>query len=493
MTFAEYRQHDAIALAERVRQKEITPLELVEIAIQRAEAVNPQLNAIIHKMYDQAKAMAQQVNPAAPFAGVPFLIKDIGLHIQGEPLTRGSKAWQKYVSTEDSLIISRLRESGLCFLGRSNSPEWGLTPYTEPAHYGPTRNPWHTDKTPGGSSGGSAAGVAAGIVPIATASDGGGSIRIPAADCGLFGLKPSRGRISLGPQTGEWWNGAVAEGCVSRSVRDSALFLDWIQGNAPGELYRTEPPAHSYLQEAQTAPGALKIGFSTQHTLGHEMDPECIEAVAHTARLLESLGHQVEEVKLPYEKEDLTEVFLMMVLGEVAADFAELAAHLGRKPRPSDTEATTYALGLLGKTFRAGDFARQKRRWNDIARRQGVFHQQYDLLLTPTLSMKPFDIGALQPTATEKSFFRFVNTLGWGSLLKAAIKPLADKTFSYIPYTPISNMTGQPSMSVPLYWTPEQLPVGAMFTAALGREDVLFRLAGQLEQAQPWFEKMPMM
>ncbi len=491
MTFEEYRQYDALGISELVRTKQITALEILEIAIARAEAVNPVINAIVHKMYDRAKEMATNTDLNAPFAGVPLLIKEIGIHIQGEPLRRGSKALQNYISQESSLIVEKFRKGGLCFLGRSNTPELGLTPYTEPQYFGSTRNPWNTKCTAGGSSGGSAAGVAAGITPIATASDGGGSIRIPAANCGLFGIKPSRGRVSLGNELGEWWSGAVVENCVSRSVRDSAAFLDLLQGNAPGDLYLTMPPERSYLQVIQSLPASLKVGFSTKHVLGHEVHPECIKAVEHSIKLLENLGHQVEEVPLPFEKEDLTEVFLTMVAAEVAADMAEMAQHLGRRVRPADLEIATYSLGLLGKTFSARDFALQKRKWNKIARRAGVFHQNYDLLLTPTLSMPPFEIGALQPSIAEKSFLNIVNALGLGSLLKASLAPLAEKTFSYIPYTPIANMTGQPSMSVPLYWTPDDLPVGTMFTAAIGREDILFQLASQLEQAQPWFNKMP--
>ncbi|MDX1942666.1 MAG: amidase family protein [Saprospiraceae bacterium] len=491
MTFQEYRKYDALGLAKLVQKKEITPLELVEIAIQRAEAVNPKINAIIYKMYDQAKDMAKQADINAPFAGVPFLIKDIGIHIKNEPLTRGCKAWKGYKSSEDSLIVEKYRQGGLTFLGRSNSPEFGLTPYTEPQFYGPACNPWNTNKTAGGSSGGSAAAVAAGITPIATASDGGGSIRIPAANCGLFGIKPSRGRVSLGNTLGEWWSGAVVEGCVSRSVRDSAAFLDLIQGNAPGDLYLVKPPIRSYLEEIQTSPKPLKIGFSTKHTLGHGIDSECIAAVKHAAGLLESLGHQVEEVELPFKPEDLTEIFLMMVTAETAADLQELSQYLNRRVRPSDVETTTYALGLLGRTFSAKDFVVQKRRWNEVARRVGAFHEQYDLLLTSTVSMLPFDIGAIQPSTAEITSLKMINTLGLGVVLKASVGPLAEKTFSYIPYTAIANMTGQPSMSVPLYWTKDNLPVGTMLSAALGREDLLFQLAAQLEQAQPWFDIMP--
>jgi amidase len=490
MTFQEYRRHDALALAELVKKGDISPSELLEIAIQRAEAVNPTINAISFKMYDTARQMAKAVAKDAPFAGVPFLIKELGIHVKNTPQRRGSKGYEKYVSTEDGYLAQKLRSAGFTFLGKSNTPEFGLTPYTEPEAYGATGNPWNPQRSAGGSSGGAGAGVAAGIVPIATASDGGGSIRIPASCNGLFGLKPSRGRVSLGPQSGEWWSGATVEGCVSRSVRDTAAYLDWVSGSAPGELYLIQQPERPYLEEIRITPKSLKIGFSTQHTLGQTMDAECVKAVEKAAKLLENLGHSVEEVPLPYRREDLTEVFLMMVFGECAADLDILSQFLGRKVRPSDVETTTYALGLLGNAFTAKEFAVQKRRWNDLARRMGAFHEAYDLLLTPTVSMPPFPIGALEPSAAELSALKVINRLGLSSVLKKMVAPLAEKTFAYIPHTAITNMTGQPAMSVPLHWTSDNLPVGVMFAAAIGREDLLLQLAGQLEEAEPWFERV---
>ncbi len=491
MTFDEYRKHDALALAGLVRKKEITATELTEIAIARSEAINPEINAIIEPLFEMGRQMAKN-HPNGPFAGVPFLIKDLGLHVQGTPLSNGSKGFQGQISDEDSYITRQFRAAGLIFLGKTNTPELGVTPYTEPERFGATRNPWENNRTPGGSSGGSAAAVAAGITPIATASDGGGSIRIPASCCGLFGLKPSRGRVSLGPHQAEAWNGASIEHCVSRSVRDSAALLDAIlQDDTPGEPYRTRPPHRPYLEEAQSDPPTLRIGFSTAHTLGHQVHPECIAAVHHTAKLLESLGHQVEEVPLPYRREDLIEVFIIMIFGETAASIAEISQYLGRPARPSDVEATTWALHLLGHAVSAADFAIAKRRWNDIGRRLGAFYQQYDLLLSPVVAQPPFEIGALQPSTAERRLIKMVNTFKLKGLLKKNIIPLAEKTFDYIPYTPFANMAGQPSMSVPLHWTAEGLPVGSMFTAAIGREDTLFQLAGQLERAQSWFDRTP--
>lgn len=491
MTFEEYRRHDALGLASLVAKGEVTPAELLDIAIHRSEAVNPALNAIIHKMYDEARAAAKYVRPEGPFAGVPFLVKDLGMEVKGTPMRSGCRGYFKYVSTEDSFVVQKMRAAGLVIFGKTNTPEFGLTPFTEPLLFGPTHNPWNTEHTPGGSSGGSAAAVAAGIVPMASANDGGGSIRMPASCCGLFGLKSSRGRSSWSKLFGEMWNGAVSEGCVSRSVRDSAAYLDAIMGAAPGDPYVIEPPQRPYLQEVGAKPGKLRIGFSTAHTLSLPVDPACQKAVEKTVDILRSEGHTVEEVALPYKKEDLTKAFFVIVAGEIAATLKILSEYLGRKVRPSDVEPNTYALHLLGKNFTAADYAYSKHKWNEICRRVADFHTRYDLLLTPTLGQRPFRTGALQNTRAESRLVSIVNTLGLGSAVRTQIDPLAEKIYDWMPWTAFANITGQPSMSVPLHWTEESLPVGTMFTARYGEEDLLFRLAGQLEKAAPWAEKFP--
>ncbi|MCB0639502.1 MAG: amidase [Lewinella sp.] len=491
MTFTEYRQYDALGLAELVRKGDVTPTELAELAIARAEAVNPAVNAIIEPLYGMARSQAQSVDTSGPFAGVPFLLKDLGIEIAGTPLRCGSASLAGYTSPVDSFLVERFRAAGFLFVGKTNTPEFGLTPYTEPRRFGPTRNPWNTGYTAGGSSGGSAAGVAAGIAPMATASDGGGSIRIPAANCGLFGLKPSRGRLSLAPYAGEKWSGAVVEGCNSRSVRDTAAFLDAFAGPAPGELYYAPAPDRPYRELIQQRPATLRIGFSTQHTLGHPIDPECEQAINHTVRLLQELGHTVEEVPLPFEREDLTKVFLHMIMGETGAELRRVGARTGRPVQRMDVEPNTFALALLGDAISASDFAYFRSCWNDIARRQANFHGTYDLLLTPTVAKAPFPIGALQLSAAEKRLVDWLTRLRLKSVLKANIARLAEQVYDYIPYTPLANMTGQPAMSVPLYWTERDLPVGVMFTAALNREDQLLSLAAQLEEAQPWFGRVP--
>ncbi|HMQ48842.1 MAG TPA: amidase family protein [Saprospiraceae bacterium] len=491
MTQEEYLSYDGLGLAQLVKTKQVKAIELVEQAIQRAETVNPSINAIIHPLYDMAKMMAETADPDSLFAGVPYLFKDLEIHIAGVPMRSGCRGYQHFISDVDSHITTSCRKAGLSFLGRTNTPEFGLTPFTEPLLFGPTRNPWNLQKTTGGSSGGSAAAVAAGIVPIASASDGGGSIRIPASCCGLFGLKPSRGRVSVGPVYGEVWGGAVVEHCVSKSVRDSAALLDATSPPFPGELYLHSAPEKPYVDVIQEKPGKLRIGFGAQHPLGLPVEKPCLDALDHTVQLLESLGHEVEAIQLPYERADIQEVFLTMTLGETAATIKQLELFLGRSVKSEEIEPSTWALKMMGDKLSARDFAWQKWRWNDIARRMGDFHQKYDLLLSPTLAKAPFDIGTLQPSKAEESLLAWVKTFGLSSLLKARLPELAEKIFGFIPFTLFANMTGQPSMSVPLFWSEDGLPIGTMFTAALGREDLLFRLAAQLEEAQPWAHRLP--
>lgn len=484
MTFDEYRQYDALGLAGLVKQGEISAAELVETAIAQIEALNPALNAVIYYRFGEARSEALQTDRSAPFAGVPFLVKDLGMEVSGMPMCGGNRGYQNFVSTQDSFVVQKMKKAGLLILGKTNTPEFGLTPYTEPELFGPTRNPWNPAYTPGGSSGGSAAAVAAGIVPMASASDGGGSIRIPASCCGLFGLKPSRGRVSWSALKGEMCAGAVVENCLTRSVRDSAAYLDAIRGAAPGDPYIVESPERPYLEEVERSPGKLRIGYSAAHTLGFMVDNVCVEALNKAVEALRSEGHEVTEAELPYQKKDLTEAFLVVVAAELAGEMHILSQHLGRKVRPTDMEASTYAFYLLGRSFSAADYALAKRGWSEISRRIAVFHEKYDVLITPTLPKRPIPIGSLQPTTVEKRLINVVNTFGLGSAIKSAIDTQADKIYDYIPWTPFANLTGQPSMSMPFHWTPEEnLPIGVMFTARLGEEDMLYRLAGQLERS----------
>jgi len=493
LSFSEYDQLDGLGMADLVRRGQLTAAELCAAAIARAEAVNPRLNAIILNLFDPARQRAAAGLPAGPFGGVPFLLKDFGAAYAGAPHTGGSRALRHYVPEEDAELVRRWQAAGLNILGKTNVPEFALMGVTEPALYGPARNPWQLGHTPGGSSGGAAAAVAAGIVPLAGAGDGGGSIRIPAACCGLFGLKPSRGRVPTGPEQGEKWQGAAVEHVLTRSVRDSAAALDAAQGPDAGAPYFLPPPTRPYLEEVGREPGRLRIAFTLEHPLGRPLHSECAAAVRAAASLLNSLGHDVVEVPLPFDGRAVAAAFMMLYFGETGASIAALAKVLGRPARPADVEPTTWLLGLLGRTYSAADFAAARHTWNDSARRMGRFHQTHDLLLTPTLATPPVRIGELQPKPLEKKLLSVVNTFGLGGLIRRSglVEKLAEQSLEKTPYTQVANLTGQPAMSVPLHWTADGLPCGVQFIARLGAEDVLFRLAGQLEQAQPWFGRRP--
>jgi amidase len=491
--FQEYNQYDALGLAELVKKKEISPAEICEEAIERIEKVNPQLNAVITPMYDVARDYISQYPLDGPLAGVPFLLKDLLETYAGVPETRGSKAYKNNISAHDSEIVKRYKKAGLIVLGKTNTPEFGLLGITEPELHGPTRNPWNIDHTPGGSSGGSAAAVASGMVPVASGNDGGGSIRIPASHCGIFGLKVSRGRNPTGPDHGALWQGAAVEHVITRSVRDSAAILDATHGPDAGAPYTIIPPSQPYLQEVEQTPGRLKIAFNTRSPLDALVHQDCVKAVEHTANLLEKLGHDVEEAEPDLDGLALAKSFFTLYFGEIASDMKELSTFLGRKAKPSDVEPLTWTLGLLGEAFSAGEFVTMMREWDKAARTMGRFHETYDIYLTPTVAHPPVKIGELQPKPAEMALMKVVNTLGWGGLLKriGIVDKLATESLSKTPFTQLANFTGQPAMSVPLYWSPEGLPCGSQFFGRSGDEATLLRLAAQLEKEQPWFNKHP--
>ena len=491
--FKEYDQYDGLGLAELVKKNEISAAEICEEAIVRIERVNPALNAVVTPMYDLARKAVQNALPDGPFRGVPFLLKDILGDFAGVPQTMGSKALKNYIPTQDSELVRRYKKAGLVILGKTNTPEFGLKGVTEPELHGPTRNPWNTDHTPGGSSGGSAAAVAGGMVPMAAANDGGGSIRIPAACCGLFGLKVTRGRTPNGPIHGRNWQGAVVEHVISRTVRDSAAILDATQGPDIGAPYLIPPPRRPYLDEIQQNPGPLRIAFDTQSPIDTNVHPECIQAVEHTIGLLEELGHEVEEARPDINGQALAKSLITLYAGEVAAIMDDLVPLLGRKAKPSDVEADTWTLGLLGRTYSAAHIVKAKREWELAARIMGQFHEAYDIYLTPTLAYPPVRIGELDPKPIERILMKVINSLGLGRLLIASgvIDKLAVENLAKVPFTQLANFTGQPAMTVPLHWTPDNLPCGVQFMGRYGDEATLLRLAAQLEKAQPWIEKRP--
>lgn len=490
-----YWNYDGVGLAELLKKKEISSHELLDAVISRIEEKNPSVNAVIHKMYEQARKSSTNTGD---FAGVPILLKDITQEIKDEPITAGSRANVGFKAKEDSEYIRRLRDTGTVFIGQTNVPEFALMGITEPEHYGPTRNPWNTNYTPGGSSGGSAAAVAAGLVPIAGANDGGGSIRIPAAYCGLFGLKPTRGRTPVGKSYGRHWQGASVDHILSRSVRDSALMLDLIKGYEKGAAFPAPPIDANYfecIQKPDTK--SLRIAYSITSPIGTEVHHECKEAVLNTVNLLESLGHHVEEKEAPVDGKKLAKSYITLYFGEVAASIASLEGVLGRKARLSDVEPTTWLLGLLGKVTSAEEWVLRLREWDIASFQMEEFHDTYDLYVTPTTAFPPAKIGELDLKSSEKNLIKMINTLKLTSIVNKSgfIDQLIENSLKRTPFTQLANLTGQPAMSVPLHMTSDGLPIGVQFVAAKGREDLLYSMAAELERTDLWISanECPMM
>lgn len=463
---------DATAQAELVRKREVTSAELVAAAIERIERVNPQLNAVVTPMYEQARSNAASELPDAPFAGVPFLLKDLQAAYEGVRMTAGSRYLRDFAPNGDSELVKRYKRAGLIVVGKTNTPEFGILPTTEPALFGATRNPWDTTRTTGGSSGGSAAAVAAGLTPMAHANDGGGSIRIPASCCGVFGLKPTRARNPLGPHFGDLFSGLIAEHAVTRSVRDSAALLDATAGVELGDPYCAPPPARPFLQEVGADPGKLRIAFITTAPTGVPVHPDCITAVADAAKLCAELGHAVEEAAPQLNGEMLINAFMTIWSAGNAWTVDSLSFAFGGKPKPEDFEPGTWALIEMGRRQSAPAYLLAVQTLQIYARRVAQFMEKYDVLLTPTLAEPPLPLGSFVSTPED---------------------PMAGmrRAGRFAPFTPICNATGQPAMSVPLYWSADNLPIGTHFVARFGDEATLFRLAAQLEAARPWAARRP--
>ncbi|MDB5970941.1 MAG: amidase family protein [Hydrocarboniphaga sp.] len=491
MNFSEYVQHDALGLAALVQRREVSAAELLEAALQRCAEVNPKINALTIPMTAQARARSSE-SVSGPFAGVPFLIKDIGQHYAGVPTTQGSRATREHAPAEHAEVTRRFLAAGVTIFGKTSTPELALKGVTEPARFGICRNPWNLDRTPGGSSGGAAAAVAAGIVPMAGASDGGGSIRIPAACCGLFGLRPSRGRVPAGPTQGEIWDGASSEHVLTRSVRDSAAMLDALQGADVGAPFVIAPPHEPYRDAMQRAPGRLRIGYTTRSPIGTPVDAECVAAIEDTARLLRDLGHSVDAAEPQIDGMQLARAYLHMYFGQTAATLAQIRAQTGASA--SEFELETRVLALLGDSLSAGEYVAWRGQWNDFARALGRYFQSWDLYLTPVLATPPIAVGGQLPAWQRlalKPLLAMGASLGVGALLRRSglVEEMAVDSLRHVPFTQLSNLTGTPSMSVPLHWTQDGLPLGTQFIAPFGREDRLLQLAAQLEQARPWFDK----
>ena len=469
---------DAIAQAELVRRGAASPIELVDAAIARIEKCNDELNAVIHPLFDRARVAANGILPDGPFRGVPIVIKDLDGTLAGAPYHGGNKLLKelKYTPEITSYLFSKLEEAGFVIVGKTNTPELGLMPSAEPLAYGPTHNPWDVTRSAGGSSGGSAAAVAAGLVPVAHAGDGGGSIRIPASMCGLFGLKPSRGRISLGPVESEPWGGLVMRHVVSRSVRDSAAILDVLQGYMTGDPNTAPPPARPYQREVGADPGKLRIGVSTHAPSGlAETDPGCIAAVGEAASLLESLGHKIEDsAPAALAEPGLMDQFSAVMMSCLRAEIAEIAEIAGRPLTADDMEPMTWLYYEMSSGFSGGDYVHAVDEMHRWTRRVASwwFDLGFDLLLTPTLAEPPPVLGD-------------VGNHSDGGITAAG------RSIPFAAYTAPFNVTGQPAMSVPLHWTEAGLPIGVQLVAAPFREDQLIRVAAQLEQARPWADRHP--
>ena len=493
MKLSEYLRHDAVALADLVRRGETNASELLELALRQCAAAQPKTNAICRLMQDEARAQVKQ-SLTGPFAGVPFLIKDTAQDYAGLPTSFGSRSLAGIAAPHHSHVVRRFLEAGLVIFGKTNLPEFALKGVTDSKLFGRAQNPWDLTRTPGGSSGGAAAAIASGVVPMAGGSDGGGSIRIPAAYCGLFGLRPSRGRISPGPAEGEIWFGASSEGVLSRSVRDTAAALDVMAGSEPGDPFVVARPGEPYAQVMQRDPPRLRIGFTSMSPIGTDVHPEAIAAVKDAAKLVGSLGHEVEEVTPEIDGAALAKAFLHIYFGQVAAFVAQAKAS---GAQTADFELLTRVIATLGNATSAGALTAQLRKWNEFARALARFHARYDLLLTPTVANPAIRHGQGDPSAAEQTLLNLLDRTGLLGLLArlGALDGVVDKiardSLQYVPFTQLANLTGTPAMSVPLYWTAEGLPLGVQFVARFGEEDLLLRLARQLEAARPWFSRLP--
>jgi amidase len=494
VAIAEYDTLDGLGLAALVRRREVSAAELLEEAIARAERVGSQVNAIVRPLYAEARgevaaAAAGGGADTKPFAGVPFLVKDLDAAIAGVPLTAGSRFLADYRPPHDAEIVSRFRRAGAVIFGKTSTPELGITPYTEPALFGPCRNPWDTTLTPGGSSGGAAAAVAAGMVPLAHGSDGGGSIRIPASCCGLFGLKPTRGRTPAGPDATQLWSGYALGHVLSRSVRDSAAMLDAIAGPEPTSPYWAPPAARPFLDEVGAPPGRLRIALTKRpHLTTVAPHPDCAAAADDAGRLLAELGHHVEPADMDIDGDAFAHDFFMIVCIEIATIVARAEAALGRRARRRDLETSTAITATVGRQQSALAIAMARDRLEAAGRRAARFYQRFDLVLSPTLGTPPPRIGALHPRGVEAFAQEVLVRAHLGFLLRlpGVVDASVRRVFSFIPFTPLENVTGQPAMSVPLSWNAAGIPIGVQLAARLGDEATLFRVAAQLEAARPW-------
>ncbi|MES1937956.1 amidase [Salinisphaera hydrothermalis] len=492
MDHRDYIRHDALGLAELIARGEVSPAEVLAAARQRLEAVDPTLNCVVRRM--DAIADEHTTTPASgPFAHVPFLIKDLFQNYAGVPTTYGNAALKRvgFKPPVHAEVVRRFIAAGVNIFGKTNTPEFGAKGITEPVANGPTRNPWNTAHTPGGSSGGSAAAIAAGVVPMAGANDGGGSIRIPAACCGLFGLKPGRARVPGGPDHTDMMHGAGVDHVISRSVRDSAAMLDAIAGYEPGAIVRIEGPAMPYRQAIEHDPKPLRIGVMESSPLGQPLHPEAWAALTHTIETLTDLGHDVTPAVPALDGAQLCQDFLSMWFVQMARVVDEVRALTDA--RASEFELDTRAMAHLGRSLSAVEYSTLHGRWLGYRQALAAFHADYDLLLTPTLASPPVAIGELATPAWQHNLLRPLLHLPSARALLGSgiVDRMAHENLRHVPFTQLANLTGTPAMSVPLHIGESGLPIGSQFIGPPGGETLLFQLAAQLERAAPWFNRLP--
>jgi amidase len=468
----EFERYDGLGLAELIRTKEVTVEEVLAATLERIEARNPAINAVVTRMDEQARAAIRAGLPDGPFKGVPYLLKDLGALYTGVVTSNGSNLFASYLADHDSEIVARMKRAGLVIVGKSNTPEMGIAPSTEPRLHGVTRNPWSLGHSAGGSSGGAAAAVAAGMLPMAHATDGGGSIRIPASACGLFGLKPTRARNPMGPDAGEGWSGASIGHAVTWTVRDSAALLDATSGPDVGDPYWAPPPARPFLSEIGRDPGRLRIALTTTPWIEGPVDPECAEAARAAGRLCESLGHHIEEARPQIDEAAWLKSTLVIVTASLGFAVETRATALGRALKSDDVERITWERVELGRTFSATDYARAIHTVHRTGRVVARFLERYDVLITPTMAKPPHPLGVLSLSSPDSAAFTAARSASVG-------------------FTSLFNSSGHPAMSVPLSMSRSGLPLGVQFVARFGDEATLFRLASQLETAAPWKDRRP--
>lgn len=465
-SFPEYDKLDALGLADLIKRGEISPTEVLDAAIERVELHNPKINAVINKMYDQARSAIAAGLPSGPFTGVPFLLKDLVASYAGVETSNGSEFFRGALAQADSEIVARMKRAGLVIFGKTNVPEMGLNTSTEPKRFGATKNPWNIQMSAGGSSGGAAAAVAARMVPMAHGTDGGGSIRVPASLCGMFGLKPTRARNPSGPEVGEGWNGSAAAHAITRSVRDSAALLDATSGPDVGDPYWAPPLKRPLLQEVGVDPGKLRIAFTTKAWNGKPVDAECLEAVNETIKLCESLGHHVEEATPAIDEEARERAHKLFKSAHTRRALEVRGNTLGHQPTEQDVERYVWYLAEFGRVSSAVEYTNAIVTMHKTGRVVGRFFKNFDILITPVMCLAPYKLGLLDSNGDANVLVEYIR--------------------STTAFTSPFNTTGNPAMSVPLHWTTEGMPVGVQFVAPFGDEATLFRLAAQLEAAKPW-------